>query len=76
MEYIIIAVVLLVLGIVYMYFQKSTFINQMYTAPCVNKDSRTFPSGNIPGSYLGLTSAERQNLLVDFITDNPNSFNI
>jgi len=73
MEYIVLAVIVAVLAVIYFCIQKSTFINQMYTVPCVNRESIFFKSGNIPGSHLGLTDAERQNLLVDFISDNPNN---
>jgi hypothetical protein len=70
MEYLPLLIVAVVL--IHLISQKSTFINQMYPSGCLNGNVKPFPSGNIPGSYLGITPAERHNLLVDFIMDNPN----
>ena len=33
---------------------------------------REYPQGKVPGSYLGLTNAEKEGLLTNFILDNPN----
>jgi hypothetical protein len=71
MEYILLGVVAIVLIVVFL-LQKSPFINQMYRPDCMSNSVKPFPSGNVPGVYSRITPAERQNLLVDFITDNPN----
>ena len=51
-------------------FNKITIIEQNYTNDsCINND-RFYPEGKVPGSYLGLTKAEKDNLLRKFVLDN------
>ena len=53
---------------------KDTFIdsllNDNYSKRGCTRENRYYPTGKIPGSYLGLTEAERQGLLKDFINNN------
>ena len=53
---------------------KSGFIggilNTNYGSAECTRENRAYPSGKVPGSYLGLTQAERDNLLRDFIDNN------
>ena len=48
----------------------STLLFNFYDK-CQN-DNREYPEGKVPGSYLGLTTAERNNLLTRFVNNNPN----
>jgi hypothetical protein len=63
------------------FFQKSGFVSNInyilngnYNNNGCSRENRVYPSGKIPGSYLGLTQAERENLLKLFINDNKNNF--
>ena len=48
----------------------NTIVEQNYTNDsCMNND-RFYPEGKVPGSYLGLTKAEKDNLLRKFVLDN------
>ena len=53
-------------------FTKDTFIgnllNDNFNKGCILSD-RVYPSGKVPGSYLGLTQTERNGLLKDFINN-------
>ena len=53
---------------------KSGFIgdilNTNYGSVGCSKEDRAYPSGKVPGSYFGLTQAERDNLLKGFIDNN------
>ena len=75
MNYVILIVLILVVAFCLMN-NKSTFIdqivNQNYNSTGCTREDRSFPSGHIPGSYFGLTKAERENLLKLFIENNPN----
>ncbi len=55
---------------------KSTFVGGIlssnYNSVGCTSENRSNPSGHIPGSYFGLTKAERENLLKNFINYNPN----
>ena len=55
---------------------KDTFIgnilNDNYNKKKCTNENRYYPMGKIPGSYLGLTEAEKQGLLKDFINNNVN----
>ena len=66
--------VLIILG--FLFIQKSGFVgdilNNNYNNMGCSSGNRVYPSGRVPGSYLGLTEAEKQNLLKDFINNNPN----
>ena len=68
----------LVLVIFLMTVTKSGFVddilNQNYGNNGCSRENRVYPSGKIPGSYFGLTQAERDNLLKDFINNNNNNF--
>ena len=72
---IILAVAAFLLVIVF-FVQKSGFVadiaNLNYTNQGCTQENRVYPSGNIPGSYLGLTLAEQQGLLKDFIMNDRN----
>jgi hypothetical protein len=39
------------------------------------KENRIYPSGNIPGSYLGLSPQEQEMLLPEFIKAKDDPFN-
>jgi hypothetical protein len=69
-------IILILILIVVIFFNKSTFIdqivNQNYNSTGCTRENRSFPSGHLPGSYLGLTKAEQANILKKFIENNPN----
>ena len=48
------------------YRQISGFDNKFY----FKRNDRYYPMGKVPGSYLGLTKAEQDGLLINFINDN------
>ena len=60
--------------------QKSGFtnfiLNDNYTNKGCSSENRVYPSGNVPGSYLGLTEAEKNGLLKDFIMNDKNKLNV
>ena len=61
---IIILTILAILAIILMY-NKSTFgglYTDTYASEGCEKNDRTFPSGHVPGSWLGMTTAEKNNL--------------
>jgi hypothetical protein len=39
------------------------------------EDNRVYPSGNVPGSYLGLSEQEKETILKRFIEEKPDAFN-
>jgi hypothetical protein len=67
---------LFLLLVIAYYFTKSNFgsnlVFNLYEK-CQNKDNRQYPEGKVPGSYLGLSTAERDNLLTKFVNNNPNN---
>ena len=69
-----VAVGVLVLVVVLMTITKSGFVddilNNNYGTIGCSRENRVYPSGKVPGSYFGLTQAERDNLLKDFINNN------
>jgi len=77
-----IAVILIIALILYLLYFRSNFGNIVAEDTgdtlsnkyqCSQKDSdtvnRPYPSGNVPGSYLTLTEAEKAKLLTRFIND-------
>jgi len=49
----------------------SNYTNQTEPTSCdFATEERVFPSGRIPGSYLGLTEQEKQTLLIKFLEYN------
>ena len=48
----------------------NVFLSDTYNKGCGTV--REYPQGKVPGSYLGLTNAEKEGLLTKFILDNPN----
>jgi hypothetical protein len=71
---IIISLIILVIYLLYLYFRfnkKSSFNFEVYSNQNQSCDldisTRIYPSGNVPGSYLGLTPQERETLLIKFI---------
>ena len=70
----VLAVVLILIFVVFV--QKSGFVadiaNINYNNQGCSMENRVYPSGKIPGSYLGLTEAERNGLLKDFIMNDRN----
>ncbi len=49
---------------------KFTNITDTYSGCDYKSNSLPFPSGNLPGSYLGLSSKEKDELLRRFIEEN------
>ena len=39
------------------------------------ENNRVYPSGHVPGSYLGLSEQEKETLLKRFIEEKPDAFN-
>ena len=74
----VLAAVVILLGFVF-FVQKSGFVadiaNLNYNNEGCSRENRVYPSGNVPGSYLGLTEAERNGLLKDFIMNDRNKIN-
>jgi hypothetical protein len=73
----VLAVVAILIFVVFV--QKSGFVgtinnilNDNYNNQGCSMENRVYPSGKIPGSYLGLTEAERNGLLKDFIMNDRN----
>ena len=64
----------LVLVVFLMAITKSGFVddilNTNYGSTGCSRENRAYPSGKVPGSYFGLTQAERDNLLKGFIKNN------
>ena len=62
-------VLIIIIGIV-LFTVKSTFTvyNDTYKSNGCTQDNRTYPSGNVPGSWLGMTTSEKNNL-VNFINN-------
>ena len=64
----------LVLVVILMTITKSGFVddilNTNYGTTGCSRENRAYPSGKVPGSYFGLTQAERDNLLKGFIKNN------
>jgi hypothetical protein len=64
----------LVLVVILMTITKSGFVddilNTNYGTTGCSRENRSYPSGKVPGSYFGLTQAERDNLLKGFIKNN------
>lgn len=54
----------------FVFTNKSTFMEMNYGS--CTRDNRNYPQGKVPGSYLGLTPAEKEGLLVNFILNDPN----
>ena len=73
---------LIVLIILYIHLKKSMFnrTNQLlknYEPDDCNYGVKeiVYPSGNVPGSYLGLSRQEKEMLLPDFIKEKNDPFN-
>ena len=66
--------VVLVIVIIVLTYTKSTFIDDILTNNYGNctRDNRSYPQGKVPGSYMGLTPAEREGLFVNFVLNDPN----
>lgn len=66
--------VVLVIVIIVLTYTKSTFIDDILTNNYGNctRDNRNYPQGKVPGSYMGLTPAEREGLFVNFVLNDPN----
>jgi len=43
----------------------SDLLNQNYKE--CNRENRVYPSGKVPGSYLGLTKAEKDNIFQSYV---------
>ena len=68
-------IIILLLAVAFL-FTKSNFGSNLvfnFYDKCQNKDNRQYPEGKVPGSYLGLSTAERDNLLTKFVNNNPNN---
>ena len=65
-----------------MFVNKSNFVNTVYNnvsepKSCdFEKETRPYPSGKVPGSYLGLTKEEQEMLLIKFVNDHPDDIYI
>ena len=83
MKKILIGILVLVLVLGLFYFKKSKFgdikqiVSDVYSpASCnYNVDNRPYPSGKVPGSYLGLSEQEKQTALLKFVESKENPFN-
>jgi hypothetical protein len=63
-------VFVLLIVTLFVFTNKSTFMEMNYGS--CTRDNRNYPQGKVPGSYLGLTPAEKEGLLVNFILNDPN----
>jgi hypothetical protein len=77
MNYVLISFALIIAVVsIFVLSSKSTFVDDIlfsnYDSVGCTAEDRSTPSGHIPGSYFGLTKAERENLLKNFINYNPN----
>jgi len=71
---IIIGITLIVIGVFIYHYKKSKFneypvyTNDSLTPSCdFTHENRIYPSGNIPGSYLGLSNSEKNLLFTRFV---------
>jgi len=63
---IILVVILLFLNLNISPFTNITdLLNQNYKE--CNRENRIYPSGHVPGSYLGLTKAEKDNIFQSYV---------
>ena len=68
---------LLFITVVIIALTKSNFgniygiLNNNYTTRGCSYDNRLVPEGKVPGSYLGLSEVEKNQLLRNFVNDNP-----
>jgi hypothetical protein len=46
-------------------------LNNNYNTRGCSYDNREVPEGKVPGSYLGLSEVEKNQLLRNFVNDNP-----
>lgn len=65
--------VLLLITVIIIAFNKSKLTPFLinYTTRGCKYDNRHVPEGNVPGSYLGLSEIEKNQLLRNFVNDNP-----
>jgi len=67
-------VIILIIVLFIIMSSKSFFIadilNTNYGTVGCSKEDRVYPSGKVPGSYLGLSRIERDNLLKAYIDNN------
>ena len=65
MDYKIIICIIFVFILIALFFNKSTFggpYEDTYESNGCEQDNRIYPSGHIPGSWVGMTTAEKNNL--------------
>jgi len=64
----VLVIIAILMVIIVLFNLKSNFTsNVTYSEDNCYKDLRIYPSGNVPGSYLGLSRQEIDNLLPKFI---------
>ena len=71
----------IIIGIIIINFMKSNFeqadendlISENYSEMGCERENRSFPSGHLPGSYLGLNSATKMNLFPSFYKNSSNN---
>jgi hypothetical protein len=65
MDYKIIICIVVVFILIALFFNKSTFggpYDENYTLNGCEQNNRISPSGHVPGSWMGMTTAEKNNL--------------
>jgi hypothetical protein len=65
MDYKIVIAFAVILFVIFLFYNKSTFggpYDQTYTSNGCEQNNRTSPSGHVPGSWMGMTTAEKNNL--------------
>jgi hypothetical protein len=69
----IVLIIILLIVIIILCCKKSTFgsindiLNNNYGSGGCTSENRQFPEGKVPGSYLGLSDSEKNNLLKKFV---------
>ena len=64
MKFILLIILTLIILIIILLVTKSTFGGPYsYESAGCMRDNRSFPEGNVPGSWLGMTTAEKNNII-------------
>ena len=71
-------ILIILVGLIVFYLAtKSKFVNTVYNNQSIpkgcdfEKEPRPYPSGHVPGSYLGLSRQEQESLLIKFLNYHP-----
>ena len=64
MKFILLIITIIIITIIILLVTKSTFGGPYsYASAGCMRDNRSFPEVNVPGSWLGMTTAEKNNII-------------